>query len=461
MASQLHLPSPLRSLSARLLVLTIAFVLLGEVLIYVPSIARFRKVYLDERIAAAHLATLSLEAAGGSVGPVLEDELLSHAGVLSVTLREPAAELMLGKLPPVEKVFDLRTSGALGLIGAAFETLWHGGQRTIRVIGPSPQRPAVLVDISLREEAMWNAMVNYSWRILTLSIVISLITALLVYVSLQLMLVRPLRRVTDSIIAFRRRPEDAGIGLPTSDRGDEIGLVQTELSRMQEDLRTALAQKTRLAALGGAVSKINHDLRNLLASAMLLSDRLEQSQDPEVRHVTPRLVEAMDRAARLCSETLNFARAEVVEPKKTRFPLAPLLDEVGEAVLGPDQSGIRWRNEVRAEVMVYADRDHLFRVLMNLGRNAVQALADGSGLISVGAWQASDEVVIELADTGKGIPDAAQAHLFEAFSGSTRPGGTGLGLPIAREIMRAHGGDIALAHTGAEGTVFRLTLPAR
>jgi signal transduction histidine kinase len=462
MASQLHLPSPLRSLSARLLVLTVAFVLLGEILIYVPSIARFRAVYLDERIAAAHLATLSLQAAGAAgIGPELEDELLSHAGVLSVTLREPAAELMLGHLPPVEKVIDLRMSTPLAMIGEAFETLRHGGNRTIRVIGPSPQRPAVLVDISLHERALWNAMVNYSWRILTLSIVISLLTAVLVYGALQLTMVRPLRRVTDSVIAFRRRPEDTSVGLPPSERGDEIGLVQTELSRMQEGLRLALAQKTRLAALGSAVSKINHDLRNLLANAVLLSDRLEHSQDPEVRHVAPRLLESMDRAARLCSETLNFARAEVVEPRKTRFPLAPLVDEVGLAVLAPDQSGVRWRNEVRADIMPYADRDQLFRVLMNLGRNAAQALPDGGGLISVGAWPAGDDLVIELADTGKGIPSAAQDHLFEAFSGSTRPGGTGLGLPIAREIMRAHGGDVALAHTGAEGTVFRLTLPIR
>ncbi len=462
MASPPHLPSPARSLSARLLVLTVGFVLLGEILIYVPSIARFRAVYLDERIAAAHLATLSLEAAGDTgIDRELEDELLSHAGVLSVTLREPAAELMLGRLPPVENVVDLRASNPMAMIGAAFDTLRHGGDRTIRVIGPSPQRPAVLVDISLHERALWNAMVNYSWRILSLSIVISLITAVLVYAALQLMMVRPLRRVTDSVIAFRRRPEDASTGLPPSQRGDEIGLVQTELSRMQEGLRVALAQKTRLAALGGAVSKINHDLRNLLANAMLLSDRLEQSQDPEVRHVAPRLVEAMDRAARLCSETLNFARAEVVEPRKTRFPLAPLIDEVGLAVVGPDQSGLHWRNEARPDLMLHADRDQLFRVLMNLGRNAAQALAEGGGLISVAAWQSGDDVVIELADTGEGIPNAAQAHLFEAFSGSARHGGTGLGLPIAREIMRAHGGDVELAHTGAEGTVFRLTLPCR
>jgi signal transduction histidine kinase len=461
MANQLRLPALHRSLSARLLVLTMAFVLLGEVLIYVPSIARFRRAYLDERIAAAHLATLSLEAAGANgVDGALENELLSQAGVLSVTLREPAAELMLGKLPSVQQVFDLRADSAPTMIADAFSTLWLGGDRMIRVIGPSPQRPNVLVDISMREHPMWRAMVDYSWRILNLSIVISLLTAFLVYAALQLMMIRPLRRITESVIAFRDRPEDASVDLPGTQRADEIGVVQNELSRMQKDLRTALAQKTRLAALGAAVSKINHDLRNLLANAMLLSDRLDQSQDPEVRRVAPRLVVAMDRAAKLCSETLNFARAQAGTPKKTLFPLRPLIDEVGQATLGSDQGPIRWRNEVRADATVRADRDQLFRVLMNLAHNANQAIADG-GLISTSAWRQGDQVVIEIADTGKGVPSAAQAHLFEAFSGSTRPGGTGLGLPIAREIMRAHGGDIALVHTGDDGTAFRLTLPDR
>ncbi|HEX5078850.1 MAG TPA: hypothetical protein VFV80_06820, partial [Geminicoccaceae bacterium] len=232
MASQLHPPPLYRSLSARLLVLTSAFVLLGEILIYVPSIARFRLVYLQERIAAAHLATLSLEAAGAAgIGTTLENELLSHAGVLSVTLREPSAELMLGKLPAVQQVVDLRAASPETMIGDAFGTLWHGGDRMIRVIGRSPQRPEVLVDVSLREEPMWRAMVDYSWRILNLSIVISLLTAFLVYAALQLMIVRPLRRITESVISFRDRPEDVSVDLPVSRRGDEIGLVQNEIGR--------------------------------------------------------------------------------------------------------------------------------------------------------------------------------------------------------------------------------------
>lgn len=463
MATALRLPSPFRSLSARLLVLTIAFVLLGEVLIYVPSISRFRRVYLEERIAAAHIATLSVEAAGDRGVPrELENELLRHAGVYSVTLHEPAAELMLGRLPPVQKALDLRDTSPWSMIAEAFETLWYGGRRTIRVFSPSPQDPRVLVDVSLPEQAMWNAMVDYSWRILALSVVLSLLTAVLVYTTLQGLMVRPLRRITESVMAFRRHPEDAGVDLPHSERRDEIGVVQSELARMQEGLRTALAQKTRLAALGSAVGKINHDLRNILASAILLSDRLEESRDPEVRHVAPRIVEAMDRAAKLCSETLTFARAQVVTPNKERFALQPLVEEVGEAVLGPELAQIRWRNEVGADMLVYADRDQLYRVLMNLARNAQQALAEvGSGLISISAWPERERLVIEIADTGKGISDEAQARLFEAFSGSSRPGGTGLGLPIAREIMRAHGGDIELAHTGGNGTAFRLILPAR
>ncbi len=466
MTSALRTPSPIRSLSARLLLLTMAFVLLGEILIYVPSISRFRKVYIEERIAAAHLATLSIEAsASGRIGAALEDELLSHAGVLAVTLHAPRASLMLGRLPAVEKVFDLRAATPWSLIRDAFEALWHGGDRIIRVMGPSPQNPGLLVDVSLRERALWNAMVDYSWRILNLSIVLSLLTALLVYLSLQLLMVLPLRRITESVIAFRTRPENADIALESSPRKDEIGVVQSELADMQSRLRQALAQKTRLAALGAAVSKINHDLRNLLANAMLLSDSLDVSPDPKVKRIAPRIVESMERAAKLCTDTLNFSRAESVQPKKARFGLKDLVDEVVASFDGHASSPIRWRNEVDESTMALADRDQLFRVLMNLGRNAEQALQaqveDGqAGMVSFMAWQSGRSLMIEIADTGPGIDASAREHLFEAFSGSTRPGGTGLGLAIAREIMRAHGGDIELGRSDADGTAFRLQLPA-
>ena len=462
MAATVRLPSSYRSLSARLLVLTIGFVLLGEILIYVPSISRFRKVYLEERIAAAHLATLSLEAAGGNgISDALEAELLDQAGVLSVTLRAPEAELMLGRLPPVDVVFDLREAVPSGLILDAFATLQAGGRRTIRVLGASPHQPAVLVDISLGERALWTAMVDYSWRILNLSIVLSLMVAFLVYLSLQGLIVRPLRRITESVMAFRRRPEDPSSDVFESGRSDEIGLVEAELGRMQHGLRASLFQKTRLAALGSAVTKINHDLRNMLASAVILSDRLEQSQDPEVRNVTPRILDAIDRAARLCSETLNFSRAQPVLPHKERFALHALVQELERAVADTERGPVHFRNDVRPELMVLADRDQLFRVLLNLVRNSIQALPAEGGVVAITAWEGPREATIEVADTGTGIPPAAREHLFEPFSSSTRAEGTGLGLAIAREIMGAHGGDIHLVQSRDDGTVFRLTLPRR
>jgi len=459
-------PSPFRSLSARLLLLTMIFVLIGEVLIFVPSISRFRKVYIEERIAASHLATLSAELEStGRIDRELEGELLDHAGVLAVTLHEPRAKLMLGRLPAVERVFDLRQTTAIGLVIDAVDALRHGGNRTIRALGPSPQDPGILVDISMREKALWNAMVDYSWRIVNLSIVLSLLTAFLVYVALHLLMVLPLRRITESVIAFRSRPEDTSTALKESFRHDEIGVVQTELASMQSRLRQALTQKTRLAALGTAVSKINHDLRNLLANAMLLSDSLDVSQDPKVKQIAPRLVESMERAAKLCSDTLNFARADKVEPEKRRFALKDLVDEVITTIAGQSDSALRWRNEVDESTMMTADRDQLFRVLMNLGRNAQQAIQgevneEKAGLVSFMAWQNGRQLQIEVADTGPGIPDTLRKNLFQAFSGTSRPGGTGLGLAIAREIMRAHGGDIQLDRSDSDGTAFRLSLRA-
>jgi signal transduction histidine kinase len=448
-----------RGLSARLLALTVIFVLIGEVLIYVPSIARFRHVFLEERIAAAHLATLALEAAPDRlVAPTLADRLVQQAGVLNVVVRRPQGDLALGEPAPVDAAFDLRDATIPALVVDAFTTLRHQGTRTIRVTGPSPHEADALVEIVLPEGPLWVELVEYSWRILVLSVVLSLIVAAMILIGLQWLIVRPLGRLTSGVIAFRRRPEDPDTLVPDTRRADEIGVVQRELRAMQERLRIALAQKARLAALGAAVGKINHDLRNLLSSAVLLSDRLERSQDPDVRRVTPRLVEALERATKLCAETLRFARSPEARPERTRFALAPLIEEVRAAVLPEGDGGVRWRAEVPAGLELEADRDQLFRVLTNLARNAVEALAAG-GEVRLGARREGGGVVIEVADTGGGIPEAVRPHLFEAFVGSSRKDGSGLGLAIAREIVVAHGGDILLVRSGPEGTVFRIELP--
>jgi signal transduction histidine kinase len=229
---------------------------------------------------------------------------------------------------------------------------------------------------------------------------------------------------------------------------------------MQKELADTLTQKTRLAALGLAVSKISHDLRNMLSSAQLLSDRLITVKDPTVQRLVPKLIASLDRAIRLCAQTLNYGQAQETPPRRKRFELLPLVTEVGDS-LGLPRQRIAWVIEVEPMLEVDADRDQLYRVLSNLCRNAVQALeseGESDGEIAVAGRREGAVTVIEVADTGPGVPDKARTHLFAAFQGSVRKGGAGLGLAIAHELVQAHGGQIALIDNEG-GATFRVTIP--
>src|SRR3989337_186467 len=154
---------------------------------------------------------------------------------------------------------------------------------------------------------------------------------------------------------------------------------------MQQGLPETLSQKSRLAALALAVSKISHDLRNMLSSAQLLSDRLITVNDPTVQRLVPKLIASLDRAIRLCAQTLNYGQAQETPPRRKRFKLLPLVAEIGDS-LGLPRQRIGWTVEVEAMLEVDADRDQLYRVLNNLCRNAVQALeseGDADGEIAV------------------------------------------------------------------------------
>ena len=306
---------------------------------------------------------------------------------------------------------------------------------------------------------MRQAMYGYSQRILELSIVISLFTAGLVYLSLQLLMVRPMGRITQSMVSFRDNPEDVSVNAPLSERRDEIGVAQRELAVMQNDLQLALRQKTRLATLGAAVAKINHDLRNSLATAVLVSDRLADIDDPEVKRVTPRLYNAIDRAINLCSQTLIYAQEPENNLKLTRFRLRELVAEVS-AAMGESEAGgneLVWEIAVDGGLHIEADREQLYRLLNNLAQNAREAKAT---LVRVSASQEDGRVRAEVTDNGRGLPEKARENLFKPFAGSSREGGTGLGLVIAQDIMRAHGGVLSLVESTPEGTTFRFELPA-
>ena len=454
MSDSTKMPTRARSLSAQLLFLTLSFVMLAEVLIYVPSIARFRLSWLEQRIASAHLATLALEATpSGMVSPRLEKELLRHVGAYGVILYKPdSRNLMLSsEMPPqVDATVNLAKMGFVDLLGGAFQTMMQTRNRVLQVMGPSP-KGEVTVAVILDEAPLAEAMSAFSQRILLLSIVISVFTAALVYLSLHLIMILPMRRITAAMIAFRENPEMPASRHAVTRRADEIGIAERELVSMQRRLRAALRQRRHLAALGEAVAKVNHDLRNMLATARLVSERLAQSPDPEVQRALPTLERAIDRAVSLCSQTLRYVD-DRRELSAAPFRLKAMLCEVGPlAGAGLEAVTI----DVPDNVGITADREELFRVFSNLVRNAFDA---GATAVTI-RLAATSPVRIEVYDNGPGMPPRAVQNLFRAFAGSARAGGTGLGLAIAQEVMAAHGGGIELVRTGAEGTLFRLMLP--
>jgi signal transduction histidine kinase len=315
----------------------------------------------------------------------------------------------------------------------------------------------------MTETPLKEAIYAFALNILWLSIFISLITAMLVYFALNTIFVRPVSRLILNMITFRDDPEDAGRIIKTSERRDEIGLAERELAEMQKELATTLRQKSHLAALGLAVSKINHDLRNMLSSAQLFSDRLAASRDPTAQRFVPKLIASLDRAIAFCTETLRYGRAEEAAPVLQKFKLRPLIEEVAEGLGLPSHRRIAWKLEIDEALDIEADRAQLSRIMTNLVRNAVQVLEGPPETlrpeITVSAKCEPEAAIISVRDNGPGVPRRARDNLFQAFQGSARAGGTGLGLAISAELTRAHGGEISLDDAG-QGTVFHVRLPA-
>jgi signal transduction histidine kinase len=460
---------PRFGLSGKLLVLTVLFVMIAEVFIYVPSIANFRLNWLKDRLAAAHIAAMVLKAAPKDMVPQdLVREILANLGAKAVALKMGTTRHLLASsdpLPAVAHDFDMRDMSPLSAIIDAFGTLLCSERDLMRVVGPAPMG-GDFVEIVMEETPLRQAMLRFSVNILLLSLIISAITAALVYLALHLQLVRPMRRITANMMAFRADPENAERIIRASGRRDEIGIAERGLAAMQADIASMLHQKSHLAALGLAVSKINHDLRNLLSSAQLFSDRLSSLTDPTVQRFAPKLMAALERAIAFCQSTLSYGQAQEPPPDRRTVALEALVEDVRENLGLGAESRIRWVSAVERGLAVDADPDQLFRVLLNLARNAVQALESRApndpvrDHIRLTGRREGAVVVIEVSDTGAGVPAQARAHLFEAFQGSTRTGGSGLGLAIAAELVRAHGGDIRLVD-GTIGATFRITIPDR
>jgi len=453
-------------LSARLLLLTVLIVVLANLLILPPNLAAFEEQRLRDRLNAAEVATLVAQLApGGAVSSQNSQKLLAGAEVVQISLGVNNERHLILQMPRVQRapyLVDLRQKNPLSWV-APFETLFGGGGRMVRVMARPQFLPADFVEIVVPDGPLRRELTAQLIRLLGIALFTSLMAGAVVYLSLNFLLVRPMQRITRAMEQFRADPDDAAARVKPSGRRDEIGRAERELDRMQTDLRAALASRARLAALGEAVAKINHDLRNMLTSAQLASERLAHSGDPNVAQALPRLERALDRASRLASNVLAFGRSEESPPQKRPVPLRAALQAAAEdAGLAPD--GVALAVAFKGDPAVAADPEQLHRILVNLMNNARQAIDHAEGRKGVGKLRAehsSDAAsdLLRLVDDGPGLPERARAHIFQPFAGAAREGGTGLGLAIARELAQGHGGDLTLISTGSEGTTFEVKLP--
>jgi signal transduction histidine kinase len=454
----------LNSLSGRFLILTTVFVMLAEVLIFVPSVARFREGYLELRLERAQIASLAV-LADDMLDPAIEQELLDNAGVFNVVLRRDEIRQLALSSPipaPIHATFDLRDASGITLIRDAMATLLDPENRIIRVIGDPVRDGGLLIEVTMESGPLRAAMIDYGRNILILSAVISIVTAALLFLAVRVLLVVPIKGVVTAMQDYASAPEDARRIITPRASVTELREAEDALQSMQTQLTQALRQKERLAQLGGAVAKVSHDLRNILTTAQLFVDRIEGSEDPSVRRLAPKLVGSISRAVALCESTLAFGKAEEPPPMLNRVRLAAIVHEVidGER-LAAGEHDISFSEDVPAGMTLRADGEQLYRVLLNLVRNARQAIvATGrAGEICISAHEDDDVWRITVSDTGPGLPPKAREYLFQPFQGGTTKGGAGLGLTIAAELVRGHGGRVELERTDASGTAFAIILP--
>lgn len=454
----------LNTLSGRFLLLTVALVLVAEVMIFVPSIARFRADFLLVRLKEAQIASLAQLAAPDMVSPELEAELLKNAEVYNVVLRRNQVRQLVLSSPipsPIVATYDLRMAGPWELIRDAAVALAEPKNDVIRVIGYPVQDGGILIEVTLQSGPLRSAMLDYGLRILGLSALISAVTAVLLFMAVRRLMVLPIRRVVRHMQAYAEAPEDARRVIEPTAGVVELRVAEEALQRMQTQLTGALRQKERLAQLGSAVAKIAHDLRNILTTAQLFADRIEASVDPAVARAAPKLVNSISRAVNLCESTLAFGKAEEAPPRLTRFAVGPFLEDLvdGEGLTGHGR--VSCVIDVSPGLTIRADAEQLYRVLGNLIRNARQAIESTGqdGTIELACGETDADWWIRIGDSGPGLPPKAREHLFSAFQGGARAGGTGLGLAIAAELVRGHGGSLNLTRSDAQGTEFLILLP--
>lgn len=298
------------------------------------------------------------------------------------------------------------------------------------------------IDSTPLKQSLWTRAVLLSAGVFILSAIVSLWMRQRYLASVS----NPIAFINDYIAALADNPRQLLAPLTIDNAPEELVQTATRLTQLGVDIRLALRQKDRLADIGTAVAKINHDLRNILGAATLVSDALEDSNDPRIRAVGPIISNSISEAAQFCQHMLDYLNAQP-EPKPLPVQLDALCKELQMAADIPITC--------QGADLLHVDPMMMKRILLNLSRNASRA---GATKITMDIWRAGHLAVIDVSDDGPGIDANMQPHLFRAFFSGQR--GSGLGLSIAKDLAVALRGNIKLSRTGPSGSEFRLQLPA-
>ena len=471
-APGLALPLQGVGLAARVLAVTIGFVLLAMGLFYVTRLTAHREMLLHGKIGAVETTVDAF----GMAGPTPPTHELSQKILNSVEVKWMAVETPAGRREfvtaggPLESVesITVEDSSYFDGIAATFHALFAAPRTVVKLSAPAhAAEPAI--EFAFDETSLVQSLRRVSYNFLTISLTIAAVVTCVLWAALWRMVLQPVRRLTSNIIAFGESPQDASRVIAPTGRGNEIGRAEAALAVMQRSLAHELTQRKRLAELGMAVARINHDLRNILSAAQLISDRLAAIPDPLAQRLAPRLVATLDRAIQFCQSTLTYGASRELPPSRRRFDLSELVNQVVEAGRAEHDAVIDYNIEIPPRFCVYADPDHTLRVLENLSRNAAQALmAKGATegrpkAIRFAAIRTDGLALLEISDTGPGFPPDQNERIFEPFHKSTSDVGAGLGLAIAADLVTRNGGAIALAPVKADdfycGARFLIKLP--
>jgi len=440
---------------------------MAETLLFVPSIAFFRQEGLEMRARSAGLIAEALmnqtsEDPSREASEMLAQQFMMQTDADFLAAFQDGQTLLILGDPPQARIIataDLRNQGRLPNFFATAMDFFARGDGYLRLIVASPIAGQDRLEMLVPCAAIGADLRAYAGRILLLSLLIAAFVGALIYLSMLRLIVRPVQRLADDMTAFREAPERRRRAGPPSDRGDEIGQLQREFHEVKQSLRSAFRQRERLASLGLSVTKINHDLRNVLSTALLMADRLSMHEDPKLAEMGERLTRTVERGVGLTEEVLEYSSAREPEPVLEPVQLGRIVAEV-QVDLRVAFPRVWIGNRIGRDVWISADPEQLHRILSNLTRNAAQAMTGQSnGRVEFSTEIMADTVITRIQDNGPGLPDSVEDRLFLPFTRGHSEGSTGLGLSISKELAERMGGSLELLETGPDGTTFILGLP--